>query len=98
MVRRRSTLRFRKGAPRSWKVFASASGDHVAWKVPPNALPLSRGAYPGGDLGGTLTLSATGERFPSWGFGSSPVFAEPTWVASIDGITLGDYGRSGKRA
>ena len=39
-------VRFRKGAPRSWKFFASVSGGHVAWKVPLECPPpLSRGAY-----------------------------------------------------
>ena len=30
MVRRRSTVRFRKGAPRSWKFFANASDNRAA--------------------------------------------------------------------
>src|SRR6266581_3211889 len=52
MVRRRSTVRFRKGAPRSWRFFDYVSGEHVVRKFPPSApRPGHRDTDYGGDLG-----------------------------------------------
>src|SRR5229473_8153562 len=49
MVRRRSTVRFRKGAPRSWSVFERVTGDHLVQKCPPIA---PRHCSSGADRGG----------------------------------------------